>query len=294
MGKRQVIFNYFYLLPILALVLFLFLYPVAYAVYISFTNFSLFHFFQYSYIGFKNYINILTNPNFYFVELLKNTAIWTIGSLIPMMILGFFLALILNQSDLKFKNVFFSSFLIPWAFPAYISLLIWSGMWDYSYGIINKIIGLIGIAPINWLNNTTYAWVALILTNVWLSFPYYTSIFLSALQSIPRELYEIAEVDGAGMLTRFARITLPMMKSTLVFVGVSGFIFTWNNFYPVFILTGGGPGTSTDILIVYSYQEAFSYNQYALASAYSIISTIILAIMAVIMFRYSRILEGRG
>jgi len=293
-GKRQVIFNYFYLLPILALVLFLFLYPVAYAVYISFTNFSLFHFFQYSYIGFKNYINILTNPNFYFVELLKNTAIWTIGSLIPMMILGFFLALILNQSDLKFKNVFFSSFLIPWAFPAYISLLIWSGMWDYSYGIINKIIGLIGIAPINWLNNTTYAWVALILTNVWLSFPYYTSIFLSALQSIPRELYEIAEVDGAGMLTRFARITLPMMKSTLVFVGVSGFIFTWNNFYPVFILTGGGPGTSTDILIVYSYQEAFSYNQYALASAYSIISTIILAIMAVIMFRYSRILEGRG
>ncbi len=211
-----------------------------------------------------------------------------------MMILGFFLALILNQSDLKFKNVFFSSFLIPWAFPAYISLLIWSGMWDYSYGIINKIIGLIGIAPINWLNNTTYAWVALILTNVWLSFPYYTSIFLSALQSIPRELYEIAEVDGAGMLTRFARITLPMMKSTLVFVGVSGFIFTWNNFYPVFILTGGGPGTSTDILIVYSYQEAFSYNQYALASAYSIISTIILAIMAVIMFRYSRILEGRG
>ena len=281
--------NYFYILPIVALILFLFMYPVAYAIYISFTNFSLYHFFKYSLVGFQNYVLVLTSHTF--LHILGNTALWTVGSLVPMMALGYLMALVLNQKDIRGKRLFFTLMLFPWAFPAYISLLVWLGMWNYEYGVVNKIIGLIHLAPINWLTYPDTAWIALILTNVWLSFPYYTAIFLSSLQSIPTELYEAAEVDGASMWQKFGRITLPMMKTSISFVGISGFIFTWNNFYPIYLLTGGGPGESTNILIVYAYQEAFAYNLYDIAAAYSTISTIILAIMAIIMLKITHVLE---
>ncbi|WP_069807100.1 carbohydrate ABC transporter permease [Vulcanisaeta thermophila] len=281
--------NYLYLLPIIAVVLFLFLYPVAFAVYISFTNFDLYHLFTYTVIGFRIYEQILTSSTFY--TLLLNTVIWTVGSLVPMVLVGFVLALILNQRDIRGRNVFFTLFLIPWAFPAYISLVIWSGMWNYKYGIINKFLGLLGIPQINWLNTIPPAWFALILTNLWLSFPYYTAVFLSSLQSIPGELYDIATVDGASAWQKFTSITMPMMRSAIAFVSVGGFVFTWNNFYPIYILTGGGPGIATNILIVYMYQEAFSYGYYNIAAAYSVISTIILIIMALIMLRVGRVLE---
>ncbi|WP_243676110.1 sugar ABC transporter permease [Vulcanisaeta distributa] len=203
----RIFIQYLYLLPIIAIALFLFLYPVAYAVYISFTNFDLFHLFHYSFVGLRIYQEILSSGMFY--TLLLNTVIWTVGSLVPMVVTGFILALILNQRDIKGRNVFFTLLLVPWAFPAYISLVIWYGMWNYEYGIINKFLGLFGIPPINWLSFTNTAWVALILTNLWLSFPYYTAVFLSSLQSIPSELYDIAVVDGANAWHRFRYITLP-------------------------------------------------------------------------------------
>ncbi|MGC8543200.1 MAG: carbohydrate ABC transporter permease [Vulcanisaeta sp.] len=286
---NRVLIQYLYLLPIIAVALFLFLYPVAYAVYISFTNFNLYHLFTYTFIGLKVYEQILTSGAFY--TLLLNTVIWTVGSLVPMVVVGFILALVLNQRDIKGRNVFFTLLLVPWAFPAYISLVIWSGMWNYEYGIVNKFLGLFGIPPINWLTYTNTAWAALILTNLWLSFPYYTSVFLSSLQSIPSELYDIATVDGANAWQKFRSITLPLMRSAIAFVSVGGFVFTWNNFYPIYILTGGGPGISTDILVVYTYQEAFSYGYYNIAAAYSVISTIILAIMAIMMLRIGKVLE---
>jgi arabinogalactan oligomer/maltooligosaccharide transport system permease protein len=286
---NRVLTQYLYLLPIIAIALFLFLYPVAYAIYISFTNFNLYHLFRYTFIGLKVYEQILSSGTFY--TLLLNTVIWTVGSLVPMVVVGFLLALVLNQRDIRGRNVFFTLLLVPWAFPAYISLVIWSGMWNYEYGIVNKFLGLFGVPPINWLTFTNTAWAALILTNLWLSFPYYTAVFLSSLQSIPSELYDIATVDGASAWQKFTRITLPLMRSAIAFVSVGGFVFTWNNFYPIYILTGGGPGISTDILIVYTYQEAFSYGYYNIAAAYSVISTIILAIMALMMLRVGRVLE---
>ena len=145
---NRVLIQYLYLLPIIAVALFLFLYPVAYAVYISFTNFNLYHLFTYAFIGLKVYEQILTSGTFY--TLLLNTVIWTVGSLVPMVVVGFILALVLNQRDIKGRNVFFTLLLVPWAFPAYISLVIWSGMWNYEYGIVNKFLGLFGIPRIKW------------------------------------------------------------------------------------------------------------------------------------------------
>nr|WP_231818684.1 sugar ABC transporter permease [Thermoproteus tenax] len=223
--------------------------------------------------------------------MLLNTAIWTLGSLAPMMAAGFLLALVLNQRDLKGRSIFFSLLLIPWAFPAFLSLIIWQGMWNWKYGIVNKILSLFGIAPIDWYDIVPMAWLMLILTNLWLSFPYYTSVFLSALQSIPEELYSIAQLDGASRWARFRYITWPLMRRTIAFVGIGGFTFTWNNFYPIYILTGGGPGNATNILVVYAYEAAFNNGLYNLAAVYSVVDAAILMVIAAVMLKISGVLE---
>ena len=289
MAKKETIIGFLYLLPVIAIILFLTLYPIGYAVYISFTNFNLYHFFHYSWVGLANYITIIKSGTL--GNIFLQTIIWTVGSLIPMMAAGFLLALVLNQRDLWGKNIYMTLMLFPWAFPSFITILVWSGMWNYKYGIVNKFLGLIGIKPIFWFNYVPTSWAALIFTNLWLSFPYFTVVFTSALQGIPRELYETAYVDGASMFRRFTSITLPQMKNALSFVGISSFIFTWNNFYPIYLLTGGGPGTATEIFVVYAYQEAFSYNLFNIAAAYSIVDTIILAAFALLMLRLSGIMK---
>ncbi len=290
MASKSIFFNYLYILPVVILVAFLYFYPIAYTVYISFTNFNLYHFFEYQLVGLSNYITVLTSSTF--LQVLLNTAIWTVGSLIPMMAVGFLLALILNQKDLRGRNIFFTLLLVPWAFPAFISLIVWQGMWNWKFGIVNKILALFGVPPIDWFDIVPMAWTMLVLTNLWLSFPYYTSVFLSALQSIPEELYSIAEIDGASRLSRFRYITLPLMKRTIAFVGIGGFTFTWNNFYPIYILTGGGPGNATNIIVVYAYQEAFQNSLYNFAAVYSVIDAVILIAMAVIMLKFSGVLES--
>lgn len=210
-----------------------------------------------------------------------------------MMALGFFLALILNQRDLKGKSIFYAILILPWAFPGFISLLIWQGLWVDPYGMMNRLIlPLLHLPPVNSLTSTKDAWIELIVTNDWLSFPYFMTVFYSALQSIPRELYEIAELDGASTFQKFFRITLPSLKRTIAFVFITSFVFTWNNFYPIFVLTGGGPGISTETFIVYAYEEAFDYNNFALAAAWSNISTLIIIILAIIVIKYTHILDN--
>jgi arabinogalactan oligomer/maltooligosaccharide transport system permease protein len=288
--KRNIFFNYLYILPVVILVAFLYLYPILYTIYISFTNFNLYHFFEYQWVGLANYITVLTGGTFW--QVLANTAIWTVGSLAPMIAVGFLLALILNQKDLRGRSAFFTLLLVPWAFPAFISLIVWQGMWNWKYGIVNKVLAIFGIKPVDWFDVVPMAWTMLILTNLWLSFPYYTSVFLSALQSIPEELYSIAEIDGASRFARFRYITLPLMRKTIAFVAIGGFTFTWNNFYPIYILTGGGPGNATNILVVYAYQAAFNNSLYNFAAVYSVIDAAILIAMAIIMLKYSGVLEA--
>jgi arabinogalactan oligomer/maltooligosaccharide transport system permease protein len=286
---KRFLTNYLYLLPIIGLVLFIFLYPIAYGVYISFTNFSLQHFFNATLIGFQNYETLFRTGVIY--PIILQTLIWTVGSIIPMVLLGMLVATILNQKGFKLKVPIFTVILLPWAFPAFISLLIWVGMWNTNFGIINQFLALLGIAKVNWLFKTVPAWGALIITNLWLSFSYYTTFFLSSMQSVPDEFHESAKVDGANMFQRFSKITWPSIKGAVAFASISGFIYTWNNFYPIYLLTGGGPGTSTYSLTVYSYSQAFSFYNYSLGAALSVVSVIILAIMAVFMLKYTKVLD---
>jgi len=289
--KKDKAINFFYILPIVVVTLFLFLFPLIYSLYISFTNLSLLHFLKYSYVGLANYIIIFKYG--YFLNLLKNTLIWTLGSLVTMMGLGFGLALILNQSDLKGKSIFYAILILPWAFPGFISILIWQGLWVDPYGMMNRLIlPMLHLPKVNSLTSTTDGWIELIVTNDWLSFPYFMTVFYSALQSIPRQLYDIAELDGANVFNKFFTITLPSLKKTIAFVFITSFVFTWNNFYPIYVLTAGGPGISTNTFIVYAYQEAFSYSNFSLAAAWSVISTLFVIVLGIIVIRYTHILDS--
>ncbi len=278
-----------YLIPVLAVLAFLDFYPISYSIYMSFTNFNEFHFFNYSFIGIKNYINIIKSG--FLWQLLEQNAIYAFGSVALMAPAGFIIAMVMNQKGLRGKSFYRTAILFPWAYPAFITILIWQGMLDYHFGIINEFLESIRLKPVYWLGTPETAMFSIIFVNLWLSFPYYTYVFTSALQSIPSELYEAAEMDGYGVFGKIRRIILPMMSRQIAFVVIFGFIFTWNNFYIPFLLTGGGPGYSTQILITWSYMEAFDYLQFGIAAAYAVISILFLLVVVIIANHYSKMMS---
>ena len=278
-----------WILPVLIVLAFLDFYPILEGIYFSLTDFNQFHFFNYGFVGFANYSYIFGSPELRTV--IANTLVWSIGSTVVMVPAGFMLALIMNQKNLRGKYIYRSLYLFPWAFPAFLTILVWSNMLAYNGGVVNDLLGLIGIRSVAWLTSPTYAMFSIIFVNFWLSFPYYTFVYTSAVQSIPNELYEAAEMDGYGSLRTLTRVTLPLLKRQVAFITIFGFIFTWNNFYVPFLLTGGGPGISTQILITYSYLEAFSYSNYALGAAYAIISILILLVFVIVTNHYTKMMS---
>jgi arabinogalactan oligomer/maltooligosaccharide transport system permease protein len=282
---------YIYLLPTTVVLLVLNAYPIAYTVYISLTDFGTGgrnSYFTYHYIGLQNYYLGFTTGASVSWSLIENSFIWAGGSVALFLLVGLGLATVLNQ-EIRGKSVYRTVMMLPWAMPAFITILVWDNMWQYETGIINGLLSMIGIAPVNWLLHPTTAWAALFITNVWLSFPFYTVVFLATMQAIPKELYEAASVDGASGLSKFAHITLPFLRPTIIFVGLMGFLFTFNNFYPIYLITSGGPGVSTQIFITQSYKDAFGLGgspAFSTAAMYSVIDFLfVLAITVVVIWR---------
>lgn len=278
-----------YVAPVLFVLAFLDFYPIIDSIYISMTDFNIIHFFKYSYVGLKNYEFIFKSADLHIVIL--NTVVWAAGSVAVMVPIGFILANILNQTKLRGKYFYRTAFLFPWAFPAFITILIWSNMLSFKFGIVNDILATVGIKNIPWITSKHYAMISLILVNFWLSFPYYTYIFIAAMQSVPHELYDAAKMDGYGSLGTLTHVTAPLLSRQISFITIFGFIFTWNNFYVPFLLTSGGPGISTQILITYSYLQAFSYSDYSIGAAYAVISIVILLVFVVIANKYTKMMS---
>ncbi len=288
---------YIYLLPMLLVLLFLTIYPIAYTFYISMTDFGIGgtrSFFNYHFVGLANYISVFHSASqlSLTMSLIFNSLFWASASVAIFLLLGLALATLLNQ-QIRGKWIYRTIILVPWAMPAFITILTWDNMLNFEYGVINGMLSLVHIAPVNWLQGSAvHVWSALLLTNTWLSFPFYTIVFLASMQSIPPELYESAEIDGASSFYKFSRITVPYMKPTVAFVGIMGWLFTFNNFYPIYLLTGGGPGYTTEIFVVEIYQEAFQYYTFALAATYSVINFSILLVIGVLAIKYTRLTEG--
>lgn len=235
----------------------------------------------YEFVGLQNFIQILSdfnltaNRNFY--RTLGVTVMWTVINVSLHVGIGLGLALILKDKSLKFTALYRTLLVIPWALPNYITALIWKGMFNKEYGAVNAFLTLLGGEPVSWFNSFSGAFFANLVTNVWLGFPFMMVVSLGALQSIPTELYEAADVDGAGAWDKFTRITLPLLKPALFPAIILGVIWTFNQFNVIYLVSGGAPDGETDILITEAYRWAFEgRQQYGFAAAYSTIIFLIL------------------
>ncbi|RCK75239.1 MAG: Maltose/maltodextrin ABC transporter, permease protein MalF [Ignavibacteriae bacterium] len=269
-------------------------YPFLYNLVISFSNMNLRHIKDWQIIGLTQYIKVFTDPtepNFYAVFL--KTVIWTFVNVFFHVVIGVFLALLLNQ-QIRGKSIYRTLLILPWAIPQYIVALTWRGMFNYEYGSINLVITkYLSLPAIEWLKSPTEAFIACILTNVWLGFPFMMVVALGALQSIPHELYEAAEIDGANWLHRLRHITIPLIKPVMIPAITLGIVWTFNNLNIIWLVSNGGePSDQTHILISFVYKAAFNLYRYGYAAALSMVIFIILLFFSLFFMKKTRATES--
>lgn len=229
-----------------------------------------------------------------FPVLLVRTAIWTILNVIFHFLIGFGLALVLN-GKVRFKGVYRAIILIPWAIPQVIAALTWKQEFHAQYGFVNGILSQFGLQPVSWLQQPVPAFIAVLFVNVWLGVPFYMVVLLGGLQSISREYYEAAEMDGATVRQRLFNITLPLIRTVAVPIVTLDAIWTFNQFNVIYLITGGEPAESTNILVTALYNAAFGPNgtfRLGFAAAFSLLIFAILLVMATIWVRSSGALKG--
>lgn len=255
-------------------------------------------------VGFENYTRVLTDPNIRepFVGVFIWTFLFAALSVLLTFGVGLGMAIVLNDKNLPFKGVFRSLIIIPYAIPALISTLVWRGLLNPNYGQFSAFIkNIFGTSP-QWFIDPTWAKVGILLINTWLGYPYMMLICLGALQSIPTDMYEAADLDGASKILQFRRLTLPLLLVSVAPLLIGSFAFNFNNFGLIEAYNKGGPpiaGVSTpagqtDILISYTYRLAFSGGQgadYGLASAIALFIFLLVAAITIFNFRYTKQLE---
>lgn len=286
---------YAYLSPALISIFILTFLPIVYTLYIAFTNYNLNHIDNYSLVGFENFKYILNGPlKNIFIPVFGWTIIFAAISTLGPFLLGLVIAMMLNNQHMKEAPVYKAILVLPWALPATIAVLAWSGLFNAEYGGINVILKSLHLinSPIPWLSNANWARVGLILANLWLGFPYMMNVSLGALSSIPPTYYEAADLDGASEWQKFLKITLPTITDTALPLLISSFAFNFNNFGSAYLITGGGPARldtqyagSTDILVSAAYKMSLIYNRYDLGAALSIIIFLVIATVSIAQMR---------
>lgn len=298
-------FPYLLIIPSYIAMTFAIIFPVLVTLLIAFTNYD----FQHlpptkllDWVGVTNFTNIWRLSTFRsaFGSVLGWTIIWALTASTIQIVIGIFTAIIANQPFIKGKRIFGVIFLLPWAVPAFITILTFSNMFNDSIGAINtQVIPLLGkVLPflnghlIPWKTDPTWTKVALIIMQGWLGFPYIYVLTLGILQSIPNDLYEAAYIDGANAWQKFRNITFPMILAVAAPTLISQYTFNFNNFSIMYLFNDGGPGTvgggagSTDILISWIYRlTTGAAPQYSMAAAVTLIISLIVISISMIAFK---------
>lgn len=252
-----------------------------------------------TWVGGDNWVRAFTSEAIRgpFLGVLVWTYVFAAASTFLTFALGLGLAMTFNDARIKGRRLWRAALIVPYALPTFLTALIWRGMMNRRFGVLNDILGM----EIPWLVDPTWAKLSVILVNLWFGFPYMFLITLGALQSIPTEVHEAARVDGAGPWARLRRVTLPLLLVTTAPVLLATFAFNFNNFNVIFLVTGGNPPMAgaatpvghTDILISYTYRVAFGFGggDYGLGAVIAMITFLMVAIISVFAFRYIRPLE---
>lgn len=274
---------YIFITPNVLLFLVFMILPIIFTFYISFYNWGILG--KTDFVFFDNYVKLFQDNVFW--TALGNTVYYTAGTVPLSAAFGLLGAMLLNQK-VPLRAFFRAVFFAPVVVSMVAAGLIWSWMFNPNYGLFNEILSKFGIDGINWLSSSTWAMPAIILTTLWLRIGYCLVIYLSGLQSVPDELYEAANMDGASTMQKFWKITLPMIKPTTVFIVVMEVIHGFMVFDLIYTMTNGGPGYSTTVIVQYIYQKAFQEGQMGYASSMGTIFFIIMLILTVIQLRIGR------
>ena len=278
-GRTTSRFAHVYIAPAILALSVLTFYPVLYGIWLSFTNADQSHLGEQSFTGIANFFTVISTSGFFRVT--GFTLLWSVVNVVAHIGFGLLLALALNSDDLRGKTAYRTALLLPWAIPSYISVLVWRGLYEPA-GALNDFLG----TDLNLLADANGARIVVILVNIWLGIPFMMMSISGALQALPKDMYEAAEVDGVTKFSRFIYLTLPNLKSALVPLSLLGFIWTFNMFNVIYLMTDGGPNLdfdgpgSTDILITYVYDVAFRDGAYGVAAAWSVVIFLMLVIFS--------------
>jgi ABC-type sugar transport system permease subunit len=237
-----------------------------------------------SFVGFANFLLILRDDRFW--SAIYRSLIFTIGCLVPQIVLGLMMAHLLNHPMLKFKTLFRGLAITPWLIPTVAVAMIFRYMFHDIFGVMNHILVFFNILerPYPWMARGHSAMFILILANIWRGTPLMITMYLAGLQGIPSELYEAARVDGANVWKQFWKVTLPLLMPVVMVSGILRFIWTFNFFDLPWVMTAGGPGLATQTSPIYAYVRAFSGFRFGEGSAISILLFIILILFTLIYF----------
>jgi arabinogalactan oligomer / maltooligosaccharide transport system permease protein len=307
---------YLYLVPAFAVMAVITFYPLVFQVWMSFHDFGQINFrvrnpVPAEFIGLENYIRIATSklqiPNFEFVRLVLFNLWWAFSNVVVHIIIGVAVAVILNTQGLRFRGIYRALFILPVVIPQIIVATVWRNMFDPDAGAVN--LGLQGLGGIfgipasnpafhlNWLRQAEdpISWIplplaffAMITANSWLGWPLNSVVATGALQSIPGELYEAAEMDGASPWQKFKNVTVPFLRPAMLPYAIYGFVITFNLFFLPYFMTQGEPFGRTEILVTQAYRLAYERRLFGVAAAFAVYLFFLLLIVTLVTNRLAK------
>ena len=275
-GARRRAFLALCILPALAVLLCALVYPLFYNVILSLSDANIYRIRDWKITGFGQYLLVFGEPEFWIV--FSKTVVWTVVCTFLQVAIGVALAVVLHQSFIRGRSAWRMLLLLPWAMPQYVTALTWRGMFHGESGAVNLFLGnIFGLPPVDWLNSSFEAFVAAMLVNVWMGFPFMMIVALVGLRSIPPGLYEVAMLDGATSWTQFVRLTAPLLRPVMLPATTLGIIWNFNSLNVIWLFSNGGePSDSTHILASYVYKTAFTYYRFGWSAALSVVIFVIL------------------
>lgn len=280
---------FIFLSPALSAILFFFIVPVIAALLISFTDFDIYtlgDLRRLRFTGFGNYIKLFQDELFY--KALLNTFYFVFVGGPLSIIVSLSTALLLNSKLVKFKKIFRTIYFLPVVTTIVAVAIVWRYLYHPRFGILNYLISIFGINPIDWLGDPTYAMPAIIILAVWKNFGYNMILFIAGLQNIPTELYEAAELDGASSWFKFKSITLPLLAPTTFFTSIITMIGYFQLFAEPYVMTQGGPLNSTLSIVLYMYQEGFRWWNMGYSVSIAFVLFVIILLGTLIQLKYEK------
>lgn len=261
--------------PALIVLLLVLVYPLFYNVLLSFSDAGIYNIRDWHLTGPRQYLLVFRDPEFWVT--FSRTVVWTALCTGAQVAIGVALALVIHQNFLRARTAWRLLLLLPWALPQYITALTWREMFTGQNGAVNSCLAYFGLPVVDWLNSPPAAFIAMMLVNIWMGFPFMMVVALTGLRAIPESVYEAARLEGASSWSQLRHLTMPLLRPVMLPATTLGLVWNFNSLNMVWLFSAGGePGDSTHILTSYVYKTAFTYHRFGWSAALSVVIFVIL------------------